>query len=408
MAKWKLSDYNWAKDLSDFLSDLIPSLGNGSGQWTEGSVENDKFPSGTELIGYAYDEYSRKQQNQFTADMYLADREWQEDMYNRYQSLPAQVRQMQAAGLNPALMYGSGVNSQSVNSAQMPSSGAGSSVPQSNAVSPMKGVQTMSAIMQAVVGMLGQGTSVAEGISQILRNRTMNDKDSAQASLFDSERTLNAERERGLRLENDMTEIKRDVYDVMINLQMDKTRSEIAKNASEYWRNNSESWVNASIYQLNQAKTTNEHLKSGTEILTWCQKYMDIQKAQALLPWTAKLAEAEYNLKVAQEKEADSQVGVNEAHEALIQAQADFEQALIDAGAPEQEVKNMEASRKQGWWRVISGCITDFVWAGLGIFDATKGGKGSASKGSRSRVTTIYGPDGKTPMSVDYSNMNIL
>lgn len=341
---------------------------------------------------------------QFELNKISDERAWQEDMYNRYQSIPAQVRQMQEAGLNPALMYGSGAQAGS-----MPSTSGGTGSPASGrGAGSLDSTSKMSSIVSAVMSMLSGASGIGSQISQMTRNKHQNAKDDSQASLFDSERTLNAERERGLKLENDMTEIKRDVYEVMINLQMDKTRSEIAKNASEYWRNNSESWVNASIVQLNQAKTTNEQLKAGTEILTWCQKFMDIQKAQALLPWTAKLAEAEYNLKVAQEKAADSQVGVNEAQANLIQAQADFEQALIDAGAPEQEVKNMEAQRKQGWWRVISGCITDFVWAGLGIFDVAKGGKSPGSRGTRSRVTTIYGPDGKTPMSVDYSNMNIL
>lgn len=224
MARWKLNDYNWAKDLSDFLSDLIPNLGDGSGQWTEGSVESDKFPSGSELIGYAYDEYSRKQQNQFTADMYLADRQWQEDMYNRYQSLPAQVRQMQEAGLNPALMYGSGVSPQSVSSAQMPSSGAGSSVPQSNAVSPLKGVQTMSAIMQAVTGMLGQGTSVAEGISRIVRNKSLNVASAAQADNYAADTQLKYQQADGQMLDNMSKSI--DLQFKRYNAQLDQMYKE--------------------------------------------------------------------------------------------------------------------------------------------------------------------------------------
>lgn len=401
----KYFGFDWLSFLDGFAGNVVDNIG---GVWSD-DVDAGHGPTGMDIFQWAYDEYSRNQQNQWQENMYREDRAWQEDMYERYQTIPAQVRQMQEAGLNPALMYGQGAGSPSaVSSGQMPSSGSGSSPTDGRGVLPNRGIQTLSAVMSAIVGILGQGVSVGNGISQMTRNKHQNDKDDAQSDLFDSERTLNAERERGLKLENDMTEIKRDVYDVMIGLQMDKTRSEIAKNASEYWRNNSESWVNASLIELNQAKTTNEQLKAGTEILTWCQKSLDIQKAQALLPWTAKLAEAEYNLKVAQEKVSDSQVGVNEAQAALIQAQADFEQALIDAGAPEQEVKNMEAERKQGWWRVISGCITDFVWAGLGIFDAAKGGKSPGSRGTRSRVTTLYGPDGKTPMSVDYSNMNIL
>lgn len=52
------------------------------------------------------------QQAQINRDFQSAEaqkaRQWQEDFYTQYQSPQAQVRQYQAAGLNPALMYGRG------------------------------------------------------------------------------------------------------------------------------------------------------------------------------------------------------------------------------------------------------------------------------------------------------------
>lgn len=41
------------------------------------------------------------------------ERAYNEEMYEKYQTIPAQVSQMQDAGLNPALMYGSGASSPS-------------------------------------------------------------------------------------------------------------------------------------------------------------------------------------------------------------------------------------------------------------------------------------------------------
>lgn len=51
-------------------------------------------------------------------------RQFQEDIYTKYQSPQAQVRQYQDAGLNPALMYGRGVTPVSLSSASVGASGS--------------------------------------------------------------------------------------------------------------------------------------------------------------------------------------------------------------------------------------------------------------------------------------------
>lgn len=57
-------------------------------------------------------------------------RQFQEDMYTKYQSPQAQVRQYQEAGLNPALMYGRGVTPVSLSGASNgPSGSAASAAP---------------------------------------------------------------------------------------------------------------------------------------------------------------------------------------------------------------------------------------------------------------------------------------
>lgn len=52
-------------------------------------------------------------------------RQWQEDMYNQYQSPEAMIRQYKAAGLNPALMYGSAAGG-SIPTASSPSGSSAS------------------------------------------------------------------------------------------------------------------------------------------------------------------------------------------------------------------------------------------------------------------------------------------
>ncbi len=48
-----------------------------------------------------------RQQNEFNASEAQKSRDWQENFYQKYSSIDAQVKQYQAAGINPAAVYGS-------------------------------------------------------------------------------------------------------------------------------------------------------------------------------------------------------------------------------------------------------------------------------------------------------------
>lgn len=72
-------------------------------------------------------EMARSQANFDSIQAKIA-RDWQEDMYNKYQSPSSQVEQLRSAGLNPALVFGDG-SVGSFNSSQASSSGG--SVPSS-------------------------------------------------------------------------------------------------------------------------------------------------------------------------------------------------------------------------------------------------------------------------------------
>lgn len=73
-----------------------------------------------------------REANAFTTSEREASQAWQEQMYNKYESPLAIRQQMEQAGLNSALMYGSGVQTSDIGSAS-----AGSSVSPSSANNPL-------------------------------------------------------------------------------------------------------------------------------------------------------------------------------------------------------------------------------------------------------------------------------
>lgn len=68
-----------------------------------------------------YNKEQAELNRQFQAQQTQIARQWQEDFYNRYSSPQAQVRQYIDAGLNPALMYQSGISSGPSGSTSVPS-----------------------------------------------------------------------------------------------------------------------------------------------------------------------------------------------------------------------------------------------------------------------------------------------
>lgn len=88
---------------------------------------------------------AQREANQFSAQQAEIARDWQEHMYNQYESPQARIRQYEEAGLNPALMYGDATGG------NMPSASAPSSV------SPQGGD-----INGAIAQLIGLKKSIAE------------------------------------------------------------------------------------------------------------------------------------------------------------------------------------------------------------------------------------------------------
>lgn len=151
-------------DISEVLTDdYLGQLYESQGGNTSYKQREEGFGfSNVDLLKMQYDINQRDE-----------ERAYNEEMYEKYQTIPAQVAQMQDAGLNPALMYGDGASSPS---AMSPSpevdSGSASSSGQS--------YSTFARISQ-LFSMITGGMQIASKINQ----------ESANAQLMRSEAKLN-------------------------------------------------------------------------------------------------------------------------------------------------------------------------------------------------------------------------
>ena len=103
---------------------------------------------------------------QFNHDEAQVDRDWNERMYNMYQSPEAQMRQYDKAGLNTALMYNGGVdiNGPSGGSAASASGAVGGENPQS-------GFERVMGVMSQFLNMLTGASDIGQSVVQ-LKNQT--------------------------------------------------------------------------------------------------------------------------------------------------------------------------------------------------------------------------------------------
>ena len=137
---------------------------------------------------------------QFNHDEAQIDRQWQEDMYNKYQSPEAQMRQYDAAGLNRALAYNGGVD---ING---PSGGsAASSDVASNGESPANGFQSAMGIMSTVMELLLGGSNLATNLKSI-SNQSKSVENDTSRTTYENAKT--EEETRGIKIDNDRKQLQ--------------------------------------------------------------------------------------------------------------------------------------------------------------------------------------------------------
>lgn len=166
----------------------------GLGLNSNGEISSDAIGRGK---GFSNTQLAEMQYNHDEAQL---DRQFQEDMYNKYQSPEAQMRQYQAAGLNPALMYEGGVdiNGPSGGSAASVSGASGGDSP-TNSFEQVMGV--MSQFINMITGASGIGSSVINTVNQ---SKATN----STVALQDADIAKKEEETRGIKIDNERKQIQ--------------------------------------------------------------------------------------------------------------------------------------------------------------------------------------------------------
>lgn len=166
----------------------------GMGLNENGEISSDAIGRGK---GFSNTQLAEMQYNHDEAQL---DRQFQEDMYNKYQSPEAQMRQYQAAGLNPALMYEGGVdiNGPSGGSAASVSGASGGDSP-TNSFEQVMGV--MSQFINMITGASGIGSSVINTVNQ---SKATN----STVALQDADIAKKEEETRGIKIDNERKQIQ--------------------------------------------------------------------------------------------------------------------------------------------------------------------------------------------------------
>lgn len=278
----KIHKPNISNDLTDdYLSQLYASQGGNS---TSGQREAGFAFSNVDLLKMQYDLNQRDE-----------ERAYNEEMYEKYQTLPAQVAQMQEAGLNPALMYGDGASSPS---AMSPSP----EVDSSSASGSGRDYSKMARVSQ-IFQMLTGGMQIASQINQ----------QTASAQLMRSEANLNNidAKTRGdindLTLEQMRSNIKNTDIDSVLKQTLQEVNKTHAKvNISEAELNNLKSdWQRFS----NRIANVDADVAETTKDTIIAYKRAELSYIQAQVAFTK-----------AQTDEAKTQSALNVANAALSHA----------------------------------------------------------------------------------------
>lgn len=166
----------------------------GMGLNENGEISSDAIGRGK---GFSNTQLAEMQYNHDEAQL---GRQFQEDMYNKYQSPEAQMRQYQAAGLNPALMYEGGVD---ING---PSGGSAASVSgASGGDSPTNSFEQVMGVMSQFINMI----TGASGVSSSVMNTVNSTKaTNSTVALQDADIAKKEEETKGIKIDNERKQLQ--------------------------------------------------------------------------------------------------------------------------------------------------------------------------------------------------------
>lgn len=325
------------------------------------------------------DQFSNTQlaEMQFNHDEAQVDRDWNERMYNMYQSPEAQMRQYQEAGLNPALMYQGGVdiNGPSGGSAASASGAVGGENPQS-------GFERVMGVMSQFLNMLTGASGIGQSVVQ-LKNQTAQTNSSvglqnADADLKRAQTEQTQVQTNNSILDGELKKLELSYKKQFYDLDIEEQKERISNLKKQGEKILSDIDVNHSVIDLNGAQIdltrglTNKAdkecaLLTSQTLLT----NLEAEKLQKVMPFVQarEAAELELTYATTEAQKADKQKKLAEADEALMAVAK--EEAIINSGYYEERVKGMKSDRRRAIADCVVGNICDIVKTGVGVVSGT-------------------------------------
>ena len=250
------------------------------------------------------------------------EKQMQLDIFNETQSYEAQVRQMQQAGLNPALMFNGGAT-QSVPSGPSAQPGTASASPSGEFPDILGLVKTI------------MGASQLKSENKLRESQSL--KNEADAKLADADTKKKT-------VETGILEIDKAWSETRNWLYTQEGLSRIEKNLSDVKVNNGRVELMGSEIKLNLADI---RLKDSQRLLNEADavlKDLDAQKARALLPYAVEYMRADILLKNATSEAQIASAESLHANALVNMAEALIKKGLIQGGYVEKFLEGLDVS----------------------------------------------------------------
>lgn len=308
----------------------------GDGKSTKKGRKQGKSFSNVDLMKMQWD-YSMAQE----------ERQYNEYLYNQYESPAAQMRQYQQAGLNPALMYQGATGGHVASSNNAPTStGIGNGTQETN------GFDTFSRIIDMITGAIGMKNQIDATRSQIAVNETQAAKNIADARKTGKEA---------------------DRYDEITDANLSEIRSRVANI-------NIDSELKQSQIEVNKVhkdvEITEADLNRSKKILTDFQSKLaeaETNQINAILPYLADYKEAEIEMMNAKTKESKASAYKLHQDAAYSLLKQLGEQKLLDGEYYETLVEHEKTDAANATVELTLGSILNVASSALEGFLGIKG-----------------------------------
>lgn len=359
-----------------------------------GEITSDAIGRGA---GFSNTQLAEMQYNHDEADR---ERQYNEEMYLKYQSPEAQMRQYQDAGLNPALMYEGGVDINGPSSAGAASaSGAVGGDSPSNGFQQVMGI--MSQFMSMITGASGIGNSIMDTVNKTSATRADNafkDAQTQQTKVETNNSILKG------KLQEIELEYKRKFYDLDVKEQeerIENLKKQGKKILSDIDVNNSVIDLNGAQIDLTRGLTNKAEKECALLTSQTLLTNLEAEKMSILMPYIEQREKAELALTYAttDAEKADAEKKLAEAGAAVMKIAVD--KKIIDSGYYEERVKGMKSERRRAVADCVIGNICDIAKTTIGVVTGTA----ALSKPSR---TPIEAPSAKPGQLVDVNGKPFL